>query len=88
MIKKQESKFLINVGQILREYRIQRGLSQENLANDADIPINQIGRIERAEINTSLLTIFKITNALEISFLDFFEKLESILKKRSSINNF
>jgi transcriptional regulator with XRE-family HTH domain len=71
----QEKKFLISIGSILKEIRMQKNLSQENLANDADIPINQIGRIERAEINTSLLTIFKITNALEISVSDFFEKL-------------
>ena len=36
------------------------------LANDSNIPINQIGRIERAEINTSLITIYKISKALEI----------------------
>nr|WP_237267374.1 helix-turn-helix transcriptional regulator [Tenacibaculum todarodis] len=58
-------------------------MSQEDLANDADIPINQIGRIERAEINTSLLTILKITNALEISFLDFFQELENLSKTKT-----
>lgn len=72
MVNKQEKNFLINIGEILKDIRIQKGLSQENLANDADIPINQIGRIERAEINTSLLTILKITTALEISFINFF----------------
>jgi hypothetical protein len=42
------------------------------LANDANIPINQIGRIERGEISTSLNTIYKIANALEIDIKELF----------------
>ena len=42
-------------------------ISQEELANDAEIPINQIGGIERAEIKTSLSTIYKISKALKIN---------------------
>ena len=42
------------------------------LANDANIPINQIGRIERAEISTTLVTIYKIAKALEINPKDLF----------------
>ena len=42
------------------------------LANDANIPINQIGRIERAEISTSLSTIYKIVKALDIDIKDLF----------------
>ncbi|HBK71052.1 MAG TPA: XRE family transcriptional regulator, partial [Flavobacteriaceae bacterium] len=34
--------------------------------------INQIGRIERAEINTTLKTIFKIAKALDIEISVFF----------------
>ena len=49
-----------------------KGLSQEMLANDANIPINQIGRIERAEISTQLTTIYKIMIALEVKIDDLF----------------
>jgi len=48
-------------------------LSQEELANDADIPINQIGRIERAEISTSLSTMRAICNAMDIHITELFE---------------
>ncbi|MBC7640729.1 MAG: helix-turn-helix transcriptional regulator [Flavobacterium sp.] len=65
--------FLKKFGESLKKIRITKKLSQEMLANDADIPINQIGRIERAEIGTSLITIFKIANALEISVIKLFE---------------
>ncbi len=76
VISEQEKKFLIIVGNVLKEIRTKKNLSQENLANDANIPINQIGRIERAEINTSLITIHKILIALEISASDFFKKIK------------
>ncbi len=45
-------------------------LSQEDLANDADIPINQVGRIERGEINPSLSTLHAISKALSIPMQD------------------
>ncbi len=50
------------------------GLSQEDLANDANIPINQVGRIERGEINPSLSTLNSLAKALELrlnQLLDF-----------------
>ncbi len=68
-----EKKFIINFGNLVKNIRIERNLSQEMLANDANIPINQIGRIERAEINTSIITIVKIAKALQINIKDLFD---------------
>jgi len=42
------------------------------LANDANIPINQIGRIERGEINTIITTLHSIAKALNIPTSDLF----------------
>ena len=61
-----EKNFIICFGKKVKHYRLINNLSQEMLANDANIPINQIGRIERAEVNTSLLTVFKIATALQL----------------------
>jgi transcriptional regulator with XRE-family HTH domain len=69
----EEKIFIKHFGNKLRNIRLQKNLSQEMLANDADIPINQIGRIERGEIATSLSTIFKIVNALNIPIKDLFD---------------
>ena len=41
-------------------------MSQEDLAYDADIPISQIGRIERGEVNTTASTMYAIAKALGI----------------------
>jgi transcriptional regulator with XRE-family HTH domain len=61
-----EDKFLQEVGLLIKKLREQKGMSQEDLANDCNIPKSQIGRIERAEINTTLRTLYKISNALGI----------------------
>lgn len=65
-MKSDEKIFIIEFGKNLKRIRIEKNLSQEMLANDANIPINQVGRIERAEVNTTLSTIFKIAKALDI----------------------
>ena len=72
-MENKEQLFLVNFGKQLRKIRTEKNLSQEMLANDANIPINQIGRIERAEISTSLNTIYKIANALGVNVIELFD---------------
>lgn len=72
-MKIDEKKFAENFGKKIREIRINANLSQEMLANDANIPINQVGRIERAEINTSINTVYKLACALNISVKELFD---------------
>ena len=64
---KEKSKILIKFGDKVREVRIEKGLSQEQLAYLADVHRTYIGMIERAEKNITLINIEKIANALEIS---------------------
>lgn len=61
-----EEDFIINLGIRIRQLREKKNLSQQDLANDCSIPKAQIGRIERAKINTTVRTLIKIANALEI----------------------
>jgi transcriptional regulator with XRE-family HTH domain len=61
-----EETFLINLGIHIRQLREKKKLSQENLAHDCNISKSQIARIERAEINTTVKTLVKIANALEV----------------------
>ena len=70
----RDKRFIKAFGKHLKELRIKKNLSQEDLANDSNIPINQIGRIERGEINTTISTMYTISKALEIhhkELLDF-----------------
>lgn len=61
----RNKKLLQRFGYHLRELRQAAGLTQEELANDADIPINQVGRIERGEINPTLSTLYALSEALK-----------------------
>lgn len=67
MTRVRDKKLLAQFGKHLKRVRVEKGLSQEELANDADIPINQIGRIERAEINPTLSTLSSIAKAVKMS---------------------
>ena len=60
-------------GRNLKILRKEANLSQEDLANDCDISISQIGRIERGEINTTISTLFVLAKALDIETKDLFD---------------
>ena len=51
-------------GQKVRDERIKKGFSQEELADKAGVHRTYIGMIERAEKNITLLNIEKIAKAL------------------------
>ena len=63
------------VGQRIRSYRIQRGLSQEKLAELCGCHPTYIGQLERGEKNATLESVDKIVSALNISLSKLFENL-------------
>ena len=63
---------LVIFGNKVRELRKSKNLSQEDLADKADLHRTYIGMIERAEKNITLVNIQKIANALEINIKDLF----------------
>ena len=68
------NEYIIRLGVFIRQIREQKELSQQNLADICNIPKTTIGRIERAEINTTIKTLVTIANALELEpkqLLDF-----------------
>ena len=64
------------VGQRIRNYRTQKGLSQEKLAELSGCHPTYIGQLERGEKNATLESIERITAALGISLSKLFEKLD------------
>lgn len=54
------------LGARIRNLRIEKGISQEALANEAEIPLSQIGRIERGETNPTISTLYVLAVALDI----------------------
>ena len=54
------------VGGMLRDFREQKGWSQEELGHHSGLHRNYIGGIERGERNVALLNIARLANALGI----------------------
>jgi len=60
-------------GKRVRQIRIAKNISQENLAYEAEIEYSQVSRIERGIINTCISQVFAIAKALNIEPWVFFK---------------
>jgi transcriptional regulator with XRE-family HTH domain len=71
-------------GEVLRELRVEKGLTQEGLVLDAGTERSHISALERAEKGPSLGTILRLAQALGISAGDIVSRVEQKLgeKKR------
>ena len=72
--------YIVEFGKNLRRVRQSKGLSMENLAYDAEIEYRQLGRIERGEINTTIISLLKIAKVLNVDIKMLFD-FESEIKK-------
>ncbi len=59
--------YLKKFGERLRQLRKEQGISQEKLAELAELHRTYVGGIERGERNVALLNILKIAKALKCS---------------------
>ena len=64
---------LVKFGKKIRDVRAERGLSQEALADIANVHRTYIGMVERAEKNITLLNIQKLAKALKIEIRELFD---------------
>ncbi len=73
MIEPEDKELLKSLGEKIREVRLSKNLSQENLSFDANLSRNQVGRIERGEFSASITTLRKISSALGIKTKDLID---------------
>ncbi|EEH70347.1 MULTISPECIES: helix-turn-helix domain-containing protein [Acinetobacter] len=55
------------IGQLIRNRRTQRSITQEALALQCGIDRSYMGRIERGEVNFTVEKLYEIASALEIN---------------------
>ena len=60
------SELTIQFGQLVRKYRKERNMSQEQLALLCNMDRSYLGRVERGGVNPTLEKIYELSNALQI----------------------
>lgn len=69
-------------GEVLQELRLQRNLTQDQLAERAGTERSHISALERAEKGPALATVFTLADALEIPAGKLIERVEQKFKAR------
>ena len=69
----KDKKKLINIGEKLRFYRLEKGYSQEKFAELCELDRTYVSGLERGKRNPSYLIMLKILKVLEISSTQLFE---------------
>jgi transcriptional regulator with XRE-family HTH domain len=69
-----QHKILKSLGNNIRHYRLEKGLSQEELAEISRLHRTYVGSVERGERNISLLNLEKIAKALGVSPIDLLKE--------------
>ena len=67
-----EAVFLITLGKRIKKIRSQKNITQFKLAALCDFEKASMSRIESGKTNTTVLTLRKISQALEVPMSDFF----------------
>ncbi len=67
---KPKNKILVDFGKKIKQLRIRKNLTQDELANLAKVHRTYVGMVERGEKNITLITIHKFLSALNINITE------------------
>lgn len=73
VINNRDKKVLVKFGKHLREIRVSKGLTQEQLNFEADLSKNMVGLIERGEVNITLTTLNALAKGLGVTKSDLLD---------------
>lgn len=62
----------IFIGRKIREIRVQKGITQQMLADACDMEIPNLSRIENGRTNPTVRTLFKLCQALDFPMQELF----------------
>ena len=75
MYKWDSEEIKSQIGIIFKLYRLRKGLSQFQLANEIELSKDYIGRIERGTTNPTIEIIITVCNFLEVDIIQIVSKL-------------
>ena len=70
-----KNQILFAFGQVVKEHRLDLGLSQEAFAQKAQLHRTYISGIERGKRNVALINMIQIAQALELAPEEFLERI-------------
>ena len=68
-----DQKFLTRLGARIKALRVTKEMTQNDLANQCDFEKASMSRIEAGKTNITILTLHKISIALNIDITEFFK---------------
>ena len=71
-MKNEKDKLIIELGQNIKKIRLSKNLTHLELSIDSGVPLSQIGAIESGKINTTVRTLIKISESLDLNVKDLF----------------
>ena len=74
--KDMKNNFGYLLGANIRAERLRRHLTQANLAEQLDMSINYVGKMERGVVIPSAQVIYKLSKILRIEIKEFFKEIE------------
>jgi len=69
-------------GQVLKDLRTERGLSQQQLALDSELDRTYISLLERGLRQPTLSTIFQLAEVLKSSPSDIVVRVEKVMRRK------
>ena len=72
----EERALAVELGNLIRRLRLQRGYSQAGFAEACKIERAYMGMIERGEVNVSVRTVYKVARGLGLTLSGLFLELE------------
>jgi transcriptional regulator with XRE-family HTH domain len=72
IVKNEKDKLIVELGQNIKKIRLSKNLTQLELSIDSGVPLSQIGAIESGKINTTVKTLIKISESLDLNVKDLF----------------
>ena len=69
-------------GRVIRQLRMERGMSQEVLSGLAGISRSHLAEIESGKDNANVETLWRIASGLDIRLSDLFRRVEDEIERR------